>query len=69
MFLTVDPIPNVVGEPMPNAAVQTLWIDTKSLLPLRWRRLTVTVVYAHDFTYRPINLRVPGGIRAPDCIP
>jgi hypothetical protein len=68
-FLTGDPIPNVSGEPMPNAAVQTLWIDTKSLLPLRWEASNRgRVVYAYDFTYRRINLRLPGGIRAPDCI-
>ena len=67
--LTGDPMPNVVGEAPSNDAIQSLWIDTESLLPLRWdvsKRGMVT--YGFDFTYESIDLRRPAGIEAPDCI-
>lgn len=34
--LTGDQVPNVRGEAAPNDAIRSLWIDTESLLPLRW---------------------------------
>jgi putative oxidoreductase len=76
-LLIGDPQPNVAGErpprdepaPMP---IQTLWIDTESLLPLRWevtdhgRRL-----HHYDFTFEPIDLSLPAELAhpaPPDCI-
>jgi hypothetical protein len=35
-ILTGDPMPDVAGDPAPNDAKQSLWIDSASLLPLRW---------------------------------
>ena len=67
--LTGDPMPNVAGEPRPNNAIQSLWIDIESLLPLRFevsRRGLLTDGF--DFTYEPIDLRPPAGIDVPQCI-
>jgi hypothetical protein len=68
-LLTGDPMPNVAGDPMPDDATQSLWIDTASLLPLRWEvsergRLT----YGIDITHESIDLRPPAGVDAPECI-
>jgi hypothetical protein len=70
-----DPEPNVAGEPPPRPEpnpIQTLWIDTESLLPLRWE------VTDHgrreqgfDFIFEPIDIRLPtnlGDAAVPDCI-
>ena len=67
-----DPIPNVRGEPVqsvPEEAVQRLWIDIRTLLPVRW------VVseggrtgFNLSFNYTPIDLRLPKGVTTPDCI-
>jgi hypothetical protein len=68
-LLTGDPIPNVLGKPLPNNAVQSLWIDTESLLPLRWEASNRgSLAYGYDFRYRPMDLRPPSGIHAPECI-
>jgi hypothetical protein len=70
-----DPEPNVAGEPPPRPEpkpVQTLWIDTESLLPLQWevtdhgRRLQ-----RFDFIYEPLDIRLPAELApgaAPDCV-
>ena len=68
-LLTGDPLPNVAGDPVANDATQSLWIDTASLLPLRWEvsrqgRVTSGV----DITYESMNLRPPVGVDAPACI-
>jgi hypothetical protein len=64
-----DPIPNVRGDRAPIESLQSLWIDTESLLPLRWevnRRGERT--HGLDFTYVPIDLQPPAGVQPPDCI-
>jgi hypothetical protein len=67
--LAGDPIPNVAGVPLPENALQTLWIDSRSLLPVRWEtRRRGRVVSTYDFEYRRANLRLPPGVRAPGCI-
>jgi hypothetical protein len=70
-----DPEPNVAGEPPPRPEpnpMQTLWIDTESLLPLRWdvtdhgRR-----EQRFDFIFEPLDIRLPtdlGDTAVPDCI-
>lgn len=64
-----DPVPNVVGEPIPDDAFQSLWIDTESLLPLRWEASNRgSRAYWYDFRYRAIDLRAPRGIDAPECL-
>ena len=66
---TGDPLPNVVGEPAPSDAIQSLWIDTESLLPLRWDVSRRDVLdYGFDFKYGLIALRPPAGIAASECI-
>jgi hypothetical protein len=67
--LTGDPLPNVVGEPAPNERVQSLWIDTESLLPLRWEvSKRGMLMLGFDFVYEPIDLRLPAGVDTPNCI-
>ena len=67
--LTGDPIPNVRGEPAPNEAVQSLWIDIDSLLPLRWEVSEHGLLrFGFDFSYSSIDLRPPAGVPAPECI-
>jgi hypothetical protein len=69
IILRGDPAPNVIGEPAPNESIQTMWIDTGSLLPLRWevnRRGERT--HGLDFTYVPIDLQPPAGVEAPGCV-
>ncbi len=63
-FLAGDPTPNVVGDPRPqeatHAATQRLWIDTASLLPVRWEVSERGALTHHlDFAYESIDLR-PG---------
>jgi hypothetical protein len=74
-LLIGDPLPNVVGErppgeePMP---IQTLWIDTESLLPLRWEVTDHGRHLQHyDFIFEPLDLRLPADLTRtapPDCI-
>jgi hypothetical protein len=65
-----DPLPNVIGEPSANEAIQSLWIDIATLLPVRWEvskrghRLQVA-----DFDYATIDLRTPSQVRRPSCVP
>jgi hypothetical protein len=64
-----DPIPNVVGQPAPNDSIQSLWIDTRSLLPLQWevsKRGMLT--FGLDVDHELIDLRPPAGVDAPECI-
>lgn len=68
-LLIGDPSPNVVGEPAPSDAVQSLWIDTESLLPLRWEASNRgSLAHGYDFRYQAIDLRPPAGVDAPECI-
>jgi hypothetical protein len=68
-LLTGDPIPNVRGELAPNEAVQSLWIDIDSLLPLRWEVSENGLLkFGFDFSYSSIDLRPPAGVPAPECI-
>jgi len=62
-------MPNVAVDPAPRDATQSLWIDTSSLLPLRWelfKRGKPTSGF--DMTYESIDLRPPAGVDAPACI-
>jgi len=67
-----DPIPNIRGQPVlpgPNESVQRLWIDSRSLLPLRWdvsdRGLRS---FRFDFNYISIDMRLPKSVRPRDCV-
>jgi hypothetical protein len=64
--LTGDPLPNVAGDPVPRVMTQTLWIDTESLLPVRWE--TTDRGYDLVLTYEPIDIQPPAGVPPPDCI-
>ena len=66
---TGHPIPKLAGTLAPDEPTQTLWIDTESLLPLRWdgsRRRVIT--HSLVFTYESIDIRPPAGVDAPACI-
>ena len=64
-----DPIPNVRGDRAPSDSLQSLWIDTESLLPLRWEATRDgTSTHSVGFTYERINLQPPAGVDAPACI-
>ena len=66
VFLTGDPAPN----PAEFAPVQSLWIDTVSLRPLRWEvSQRQAIVNRVDFIYESLVLRRPDGVSAPRCIP
>jgi len=68
-ILTGDPIPNVAGEPSQTEATESLWIDVRSLLPLRWKiSKRGVLMYGYDFKKMSLDLRPPPGVRAPDCI-
>jgi hypothetical protein len=73
-ILTGDPIPNVVrepGTPAANDATQSLWIDTETLLPLRWEVTKpdpLRVLQSRVFNYESFQLRPPAGVDAPECI-
>jgi hypothetical protein len=62
-FVTGDPMPNVAGDPRPappREAWQSLWIDTASLLPVRWEVSEGGTVTRHfDFVFEPIDLSAP----------
>ena len=67
--ITGDPLPNVVVDPVPNEASQSLWIDVASLLPLRWELSQRHMpTYALDFRYESIDLRPPANVDAPLCV-
>src|SRR5436190_4654657 len=66
--LTGDPMPNVAGERAPTDATESLWIDVRSLLPVRWEVAKRGArVYGYDFKQMPLDLRPPPGVRAPGC--
>jgi hypothetical protein len=68
-LLIGDPIPNVAGEPTPGEAIQTLWIETESLLPLRWvTSKRGVLLHGYDFTYTPIEIRPPSDVELPSCV-
>ena len=68
------------GGPIPADAAQHLWIDERTLLPLRWA-ITMTpppaaaapaapLDYGMFFVLDPsIELRPPDGVPAPACVP
>jgi hypothetical protein len=63
----------LTGDPAPNPAefvrMQSLWIDTDSLLPLRWEVFQRQArLGAIDFVYEQIDLRRPAGFEMPKCI-
>ena len=67
--LTGDPLPNVAGEPAPPEMTERLWIDLRSLLPLRWEVMKRGArVYGYDLLQMPLDIRPPAGVAAPDCI-
>jgi outer membrane lipoprotein-sorting protein len=69
MRLIGDPTPNVAGVMPPSDAKQTLWVDSKSLLPLRWQLSEYGVhSYTLEFNYASIDLRRPAHVEVPDCI-
>jgi hypothetical protein len=71
-FLRGDPIPNVRGERAAgeDEAVQSLWIDSASLLPLRWEASNQGLrAFGFDFAYSAIALRRPAGVKLPPCRP
>jgi len=64
----------MTGDPAPNPAdfvpIQSLWIDTDSLLPVRWEvTQRQAIVGAIDFVYERLDLRRPAGFDVPQCIP
>ncbi len=64
----------ITGDPAPNPAdfvpVESLWIDTDTLLPVRWEvSQRQAVVGATEFVYEPLDLRPPAGVETPTCIP
>ena len=63
--------PTSPASPFQNDATQTLWIDTRTLLPLRWevtKPEPARVIMAQRFIYESFDLRPPAGIDAPGCI-
>jgi len=70
---TPDTAPHITGDPAPNPAefvpVQSLWIDTNSLLPLRWEvTQRDAIVAAYDFVYERLEFERPAGVEVPSCI-
>ena len=69
--LVGDPIPNAQGEPVqpvPHDAVQTLWIDTRTLLPVRWEVFEGgRTGFVFNFNYTSIDLRLPKAVKPRDC--
>ena len=64
----------LAGDPAPNPAefipVQSLWIDTASLLPVRYEvHQRQAFLGATDFVYEQIDLQRPAGFVVPTCIP
>ena len=66
------------GGPLPAGVTQSLWIDTVSLLPLRWsiampampdRGIPAIPDYGLSFTYdSSLDLRPPDAILSTDCV-
>jgi hypothetical protein len=66
------------GGPLPAGISQSLWIDTASMLPLRWsismpampeRGIPAIPDYGISFTYdSSLDLRPPDGVVPPDCV-
>jgi hypothetical protein len=66
------------GSPLPAGVSQSLWIDTVSMLPLRWsismpampeRGIPAIPDYGLSFTYdSSLDLRPPDGLVPPDCV-
>lgn len=68
--VTGDPIPNVRGEPVPipDEGTQNLWIDTRTLLPVRWDVSEHGSRFGFDFNYSSADVRLPKGVRPRDCV-
>jgi len=65
-FLTGDPAPN----PAEFVPLQSLWVDTSSLLPLRWElSQRQAVIGRFDFVYEPLEFQRPAGVEVPKCVP
>lgn len=73
-FLMGDPTPNAVGDPRPREATQTaiqsLWIDSSSLLPVRWEVIESggRLTRHFDFIFEPLDLQPPAGLVPPVCV-
>jgi hypothetical protein len=66
VVLTGDPAPN----PAEYVPIQSLWIDTASLLPLRWEVFQRQALRGGiDFVYEPLQFGPPSGFEVPTCIP
>jgi hypothetical protein len=66
-------VPVLTGDPAPNpdefVPVQSLWVDTVSLRPLRWEvSQRQAIVDQADFVYDAPTLERPAGVKAPQCI-
>jgi len=66
-------VPALTGDPAPNpdefVPMQSLWIDTTSLRPLRWEvSQRQAIVDRVDFAYESPALQRPAGIKAPECV-
>jgi hypothetical protein len=66
-------VPALAGDPAPNpdefVPVQTLWIDTVTLRPVRWEvSQRQAIVDRVDFAYESPTLQRPAGVKAPQCI-
>ena len=65
---------DITGDPAPNPAdftpVESLWIDTDTLLPVRWEiTQRQAVVGEAEFVYEQLDLQPPAGLKTPKCIP
>jgi hypothetical protein len=68
-LLRGDPTPDVHGDAVPASTMQFLWIDTTSLLPLRWEVTgRSSGPDGFQFIYESIDVRAPAGIEPPGCI-
>jgi hypothetical protein len=65
-----DPIPNVRGEPVPisDEGTQNLWIDTRTLLPVRWDVSERGQRFGFDFNYSTTDVRLPKDVRPRECV-
>lgn len=64
-----DPIPNLRGEAVPGEAVQRLWIDRSTVLPVRWEVTDGGATRpGFHFNYSSADIPLPSGVRGRDCV-
>jgi hypothetical protein len=72
LVLIGDPIPNMPGQPMASVdseAVQLLWIDARTLRPLRWEASKAGLrLFGFDFKYSSFVIQLPPDVHPPDCL-